>query len=169
MVKDNLIFFGQSIFENEANGDIMYFNKENYKKYAKGHMPSSKVLKNAFFAMIFGGSLCVIGQALKDLFVFMDIKKDLSSTLASICLILLSSILTCLGVFDKLARIGGAGLLVPITGFANSIISAGIDNKAEGWILGFGAKIFIIAGPVILYGVLSSALYGLVKYIVMLL
>ena len=145
----------------------MYFDKENYKKYAKKHMPPSKVLKNAFWAMIFGGILCVIGQALKDLFIALDIKKDTSSTLASISLILLSAILTSLGVFDKIARIAGAGVLVPITGFANSIISAGIDNKAEGWVLGFGAKIFIVAGPVILYGVLSSALYGIIKYIAM--
>lgn len=132
-------------------------------------MPPSKVAKNAFFALIFGGTICVIGQALKDIFVTMDIKKDTASTLASICLILLSAILTSLGVFDKIARIAGAGLLVPITGFANSIISAGIDNKAEGWVLGFGAKIFIIAGPVILYGVLSSALYGVIRYIFMML
>lgn len=145
----------------------MYFNKDNYKKYAKEHMPASKVVKNAFFAMIFGGMLCVIGQAFKDIFLYMDIKKDTSATLSSICLILLSAILTSFGVFDKIARVAGAGLLVPITGFANSIISAGIDNKAEGWVLGFGAKIFIIAGPVILYGVLSSALYGLIKYVCM--
>jgi len=161
--------FGKSIFENENLGDIMYFNKENYKKYAKEHMPPSKVLKNAFFAMLFGGTLCVIGQALKDIFIQMDVKKDMAPTLSSICLILLSAILTSFGVFDKIARIAGAGILVPITGFANSIISAGIDNKAEGWVLGFGAKIFIIAGPVILYGVLSSALYGLIKYIFMIL
>lgn len=147
----------------------MFFDKENYKKYAKAHMPPSKVAKNALFAMIFGGTICVIGQALKDIFVSMDIKKDTASTLASICLILLSAILTSLGIFDKIARIAGAGLLVPITGFANSIISAGIDNKAEGWVLGFGAKIFIIAGPVILYGVLSSALYGVIRYIFMML
>ena len=147
----------------------MFFDKENYKKYAKAHMPPSKVAKNAFFALIFGGTICVIGQALKDIFVSLDIPKDTASTLASICLILLSAILTSLGIFDKIARIAGAGLLVPITGFANSIISAGIDNKAEGWVLGFGAKIFIIAGPVILYGVLSSALYGVIRYIFMML
>ena len=147
----------------------MYFNKDNYQKYTKGHMPSSKIAQNAFWAMIFGGTICVIGQALKDIFVEMSVKKDLASTLSSICLILLSAILTSFGVFDKLVRIGGAGLLVPITGFANSIISAGIENKAEGWVLGFGAKIFIIAGPVILYGVLSSALYGLIKYLLVIL
>ena len=147
----------------------MFFDKDNYKKYAKAHMLPSKVVKNAFCAMIFGGTICVIGQALKDIFISMDVKKDLAATLSSICLILLSAILTCLGVFDKIARIAGAGILVPITGFANSVIAAGIDNKAEGWVLGFGAKIFIIAGPVILYGVLSSALYGVIRYIFMIL
>lgn len=147
----------------------MFFDKENYKKYAKNHMPPSKVVKNAFYALIFGGTICVLGQALKDLFEHTGVEKEIASTLSSICLILLSAILTSAGVFDKIARVAGAGLLVPITGFANSIISAGIDNKAEGWVLGFGAKIFIIAGPVILYGVLSSALYGVIRYIFMIL
>lgn len=147
----------------------MFFDKENYKKYAKNHMPPSKVVKNAFCALIFGGAICVLGQALKDLFEHTGVEKDIASTLSSICLIFLSAILTSAGVFDKIARIAGAGILVPITGFANSIISAGIDNKAEGWVLGFGAKIFIIAGPVILYGVLSSALYGVIRYIFMIL
>ena len=146
----------------------MFFDKKAYKKYASGHMPRSKVWKNALMAMIFGGLVCVIGQLFQDLFGSLGLSKDICATLSSICLITLSGILTALGVFDKLVRYAGAGLLVPITGFANSVISTGLDNKAEGWILGFGAQIFVIAGPVILYGVLASFLYGVIKWIMLL-
>ena len=142
----------------------MITDKQNYKNYAKNHMPSSKVLINAAKAMFFGGAVCVLGQFLRE--IYLDILKDeeMAGALCSVSLIFLSACLTSLGIFDKIARHAGAGLLVPITGFANSIVSAAIENKAEGWVMGLGAKIFIIAGPVILYGTLASVVYGLIYW-----
>ena len=137
-------------------------NEKNYKQYAKKHMPPSKVFSNAARAMICGGLVCVLGQLLKEIFSRYLEDKEIISALCSVSLILISAILTSAGIFDKLVRIAGAGLLVPITGFANSIVAAGIENKAEGWIMGVGAKVFIIAGPVILYGTIASAVYGVI-------
>jgi len=142
------------------------YTNEGKKALIKKHTPKSRVVKNSFFAFIFGGTLCLLGELLRRLYISLGIDEKSSLALVSVSLILLAGILTSLGVFDRIARVAGAGTLVPITGFSNSITSEAIDAKSEGYILGVGAKIFTIAGPVILYGISSGVVYGFIYYIV---
>ncbi|RGH34112.1 SpoVA/SpoVAEb family sporulation membrane protein [Ruminococcus sp. AM47-2BH] len=116
-------------------------------------------------AFLFGGLICVIGQSLMDMCLYLGLSKDNASMSVSITLIFLSALLTGLGWYDRIAKHAGAGTLVPITGFANSVAAPALEFKTEGYILGLGAKIFIISGPVILYGTLASVLYGLIYYL----
>ena len=145
----------------------MDINKEEYKKYVKESAPKSPIIKNCLLAFIFGGSICVLGQLLFDFYTAVtDYDKDGRYALVSITIIFIAALLTGIGVFDNIAKYAGAGTLVPVTGFANSVVSPAIDTKAEGLILGVGAKIFTVAGPVILYGILSGTLYGVILWIV---
>ena len=112
-----------------------------------------------------GVFICVIGQSLMDMYLYLGLSKDNASMSVSITLIFLSALLTGLGWYDRIAKHAGAGTLVPITGFANSVAAPALEFKTEGYILGLGAKIFIISGPVILYGTLASVLYGLIYYL----
>ena len=137
-----------------------------YKQFAERHAPKSPIVKDCVKAFCSGGLICVIGQAFADFYRFHGASEETVKLLVPVTLIFLAALLTGLGVFDKIAKHAGAGTLVPITGFANSVVAPAIDNKAEGWVLGLGAKIFIIAGPVILYGTLASVIYGLIYYIV---
>ena len=147
----------------------MKMNREEYKKYAKKHAPSSPVIKNCVKAFLFGGSICVVSQGLRALYMLaFGIELMDASALASISLAVLSVVLTAFGVFDKIAKHAGAGTLVPITGFANAVASPAIDSKSEGFVLGVGAKIFTVAGPVLLYGTLAGVLYGLIYYLYLL-
>ena len=148
----------------------MDINKEAYKKYVKDTAPKSPVLKNCCFAFLFGGGICVGGQLLFDLYRNITAYDDDSVyALVSITLIFISALFTGIGVFDNIAKVAGAGTLVPVTGFANSVVSPAIDTKAEGFILGVGAKIFTVAGPVILYGILSGTVYGVIVWVISLL
>lgn len=145
----------------------MNIEKKAYKKYAAAHAPASPTVKNCIFAFFVGGAICTVGELL--LYLFRDVagigQKD-AGTLTSVTLIFLAALLSGLGIFEKIAKRAGGGTLVPITGFANSVVSPAIDAKAEGLVLGVGAKIFIIAGPVLLYGTLAGAVYGVVYWIV---
>ena len=146
----------------------MNIEKKAYKKYANAHAPSSPIVKNCIWAFFVGGGICVIGQAL--LCVYRDLlgmpQKD-AGTLSSVTLIFIAALLSGLGWFEKIAKRAGGGTLVPITGFANSVVSPAIDSKAEGFVLGVGAKIFTVAGPVLLYGTLAGAVYGVIYWISM--
>ena len=145
----------------------MDINKEEYKQYVKKHAPNSPLLKDCILAYLFGGGICVIGQLLFDLYSNVtDYDKDNVYALVSVTLIFIAALLTALSVFDDIAKHAGAGTLVPVTGFANSVVSPAIDTKAEGLILGVGAKIFTVAGPVILYGILSGVIYGIILWVV---
>lgn len=147
----------------------MDINKEEYKQYVKKIAPKSPIIKNCCLAFLFGGGICVLGQLLFDLYTnITNYDKDNVSALVSITLIFLAALLTGIGVFDNIAKYAGAGTLVPVTGFANSVVSPAIDTKAEGFILGVGAKIFTVAGPVILYGILSGAIYGVILWVMQL-
>ena len=144
----------------------MNIEKKDYKKYAKAHAPKSPILKNCISAFVVGGAICTLGQGL------MQIYKDLcklseedAGALVSCSLIFLAVALTALGFFDRIAKFAGAGTLVPITGFANAVVSPAIDAHSEGLILGVGAKIFTVAGPVLLYGTLAGAVYGVVYWV----
>ncbi len=145
----------------------MDINKEEYKNYVKKHAPKSPVLKNCMLAFLFGGGICVIGQLLFDLYSnITSYTEDNVYALVTMTLIFVSALLTGLSVFDDIAKHAGAGTLVPVTGFANAVVSPAIDTKAEGLILGVGAKIFTVAGPVILYGILAGAVYGVILWVV---
>ncbi|MBP3496111.1 MAG: stage V sporulation protein AC [Clostridia bacterium] len=141
-------------------------NEKEYSEYVQGRAKKSPILKNCAFAFLFGGLICTIGQALNDLYTYFGFEKEISGTLVSITLIFIACLLTGIGVFDNIAKIAGAGTLVPITGFANAVASQAVDTKSEGYIMGVGAKIFTIAGPVILYATLSGAIYGVIYYII---
>ncbi len=137
-----------------------------YARYAKARAATSPLLSDCIKAFFFGGALCTLGQLLRNLYSYLGVPEGRLSTLASCSLILLSAVLTALGVFDKIAKHAGAGTLVPITGFANAVVSPSIDSKAEGFVLGAAAKMFTIAGPVIVFGTLAGVIYGVVYWLV---
>jgi len=144
----------------------MDMSKDSYKKYAEEKAKKSPILKNCTSAFLIGGGICTVGHALSDIYKnFCGMEKTDAGTLASATLIFIAVLLTGFGVFDKIAQIAGAGTLVPITGFANAVSSAAIDSKTEGFILGVGAKMFTIAGPVIVYGISTGVLYGVVYWL----
>ena len=143
----------------------MQFNSKSYATLVSRRASRSPILSNCLRAFLFGGLICAIGEGLFHLYSFLGAEKDLSFTLVSITLVFVSSLLTGIGLFDLLAKKAGAGTLVPITGFANSVVSPAIDNKSEGLILGVGAKIFSISGPVLLYALLAGVLYGIVYFL----
>ena len=144
----------------------MDLDKKSYAKFVKSHAKKSPILKNCINAFISGGLICALGEALYKLYyeIMLLPEKD-SGAYVSITLVFIAALLTGIGVFDNVAKVAGAGTLVPITGFSNSVVSPAIDTKAEGYILGVGAKIFTVAGPVLLYGTLAGALYGVVYFI----
>ena len=117
-------------------------------------------------AFIFGGSICAIAEGIKDIYnKLLGLDAELSGALTSVTLIFIAVLLTALGVFDNIAKHAGAGTLVPITGFANAVASPAIDSRSEGLVLGIGAKIFTVAGPVLLYGTLAGAIWGLIYWL----
>ncbi len=140
-------------------------NKEQYKKYAEQRARKSPLLLDCVKAFLVGGAICTLGQVLSNIYKKWTGNEDVSKMLVPVTLIFLAALFTGLGLFDKLAKHAGTGTLVPITGFANAVVSPAIDTKSEGWVLGVGAKIFTIAGPVILYGILSGAVYGVIYWI----
>lgn len=139
----------------------MKINKKAYAKYADSRAEKSPIVKDCAKAFVFGGAICTLGQLLKEAYGTFLNEKD-SSTLVSVTLIFAAALLTGIGVFDRIAKHAGAGTLVPITGFSNAVASCAVDTKGEGFILGVGAKIFTIAGPVILYGISAGIIYGVV-------
>lgn len=142
----------------------MISSKE-YNKIVTKNSPKSKLFVNCIKAFLIGGAICTIGQGFTDLYAMLGAAEKDSKTLCSVTLIFIGILLTAIGVYDKIAKHGGAGTLVPITGFANAVSSPAIEFKSEGYIAGFGAKLFIIAGPVIVYGVSASIIYGFVLWI----
>ena len=133
-----------------------------YKEYAERHAPKSPLVKNCLAAFLSGGALCALGEGVTDLYSALGMDKDDASLTCSVTLIFFAILLTGIGEFDTIARYAGAGVLVPITGFANAVAAPAIDAKTEGFVLGVGTKIFSVAGPVLLYGVTSGALFGVV-------
>ncbi len=142
----------------------MISSKE-YNKIVTKNSPKSKLFVNCIKAFLIGGAICTIGQGFMDLYAMLGAAEKDSKTLCSVTLIFIGILLTAIGVYDKIAKHGGAGTLVPITGFANAVSSPAIEFKSEGYIAGLGAKLFIIAGPVIVYGVSASIIYGFVLWI----
>lgn len=140
--------------------------KEEYKKYAEAHAPKSPIVKDCLWAFFVGGFICLLGQVLTECYSKLNLPESDTGTLTSVTLIFFTALLTGLGIFDDIAKKAGGGTLVPITGFANAVASCAVDTKTEGFVLGVGAKIFTIAGPVILYGTVAGAVYGVIYWIV---
>ncbi len=143
----------------------MKLTPEEYSNLAKKASPPSTFGKNVLMAFLIGGLICALGQGLILLYQRAGLELEVASTAASMSLVFLSVLLTGLNIYDDIAKVAGAGTLVPITGFANSMASPALEFKSEGYILGLGAKMFIIAGPVIVYGTTASIVYGLIIYL----
>ena len=141
-------------------------DKRFYPKYAAHRAEKSKIAQNILSAFLVGGAICTLGQLFFEIYRRVGVDTDTSLTLASITIVFITAILTGFGIFDDIAKRAGAGTLVPISGFANSVVAPAIDNKAEGWVMGLGTKIFIIAGPVILYGTFASVVCGVIEWII---
>lgn len=140
-------------------------NSQQYSALVSRKTPKSPILKDCIFAFVFGGGICCFGEVLKTLYGMTNFTEDEIKLAVSATLIFITAILTGIGVFDNIAKYAGAGTAVPITGFANSVVSPAVEFSAEGRILGTGAKMFNLAGPVIVYGCSSASLYGLLIYI----
>lgn len=145
----------------------MKMTKEEYKDIYMAEMPHSRVGRDCLIAFLVGGAICTLGQGLTMLYASLrGIDEETAALLTTLSLIALSALLTGFGLYDRIARHAGAGTLVPITGFANSVVAPALEFKSEGFVLGTGAKMFIISGPVIVYGTAASILAGLIKLLV---
>ena len=140
----------------------MDMTPQEYQDYVKQKAPKSPIVKDTALAFLVGGAICVLGQLILNGFLSLGLDKTDAGTATSITLILLSALATGLNLYNSLARYAGAGTLVPITGFANAVVSPAIDFRAEGIVTGMAAKMFAVAGPVIVFGTLASVLYGVV-------
>lgn len=140
----------------------MDLSNEEYKALADQLADRSPVVKDTVFAFLIGGGICVIGQLIQNGWTALGLDQTDAGTMTSVSLVFLSALLTGLNLYNKIARFGGAGTLVPITGFANAVVSPAIDFKSEGYITGMAVKMFTIAGPVIVYGEVASAVYGVI-------
>ena len=139
--------------------------QKEYQDYVNKKSPNSPITKNCFNAFIVGGFICSIGQLIMEICKYRGLDNEISATITSIILIFLSAFLTALNLFNRIGKFAGAGSLVPITGFANSIVSPAMEYKSEGCVMGVGAKMFTVAGPVLVYGISASILVGIVYLI----
>ncbi len=136
-----------------------------YQTYVDKKSPNSPIFKDCFNAFWVGGVICCIGQIILDICKARGLSVELSGTVCSIVLIGLSALLTGLNLFNRIGKFAGAGSLIPITGFANSIVSPAMEYKSEGYVMGVGAKMFTVAGPVLVYGISTSILVGIIYFI----
>ena len=143
-------------------------SKEKYKQMADNAGTKSPVLMNCVKAFLFGGTICLFGQGLNELFKIFEMTEKEITAATPCTIIVITAILTGIGVFDKIARHAGAGTIVPITGFANSVVSPALEFNREGLVLGTAAQMFSIAGPVLVYGISASVIYGIIIYIIQL-
>ena len=139
-------------------------NKE-YQDYVDKKTPNSPIFKNCFNSFWVGGLICGVGQFIMEICKYRGLDNEISSTIVSIILIFISAFLTGLNLFNKIGKFAGAGSLVPITGFANSIVSPAMEYKSEGYVMGVGAKMFTVAGPVLVYGISTSIIVGIIHLI----
>jgi len=140
--------------------------KQEFNNIVKKTTPKPNIIKNCLFAFIIGGAICDVGQFFQNLFTNMGVPTEDVGTYVAIVMVFIGAFLTGLGIYDKIASIGGAGTVVPITGFANSIVSPAMEYKKEGFVFGVGAKMFTIAGPVLVYGISSSFIVGIIYYFI---
>ena len=143
----------------------MNMTPQEYQQYVKQKAPKSPLLKDTVLAFVVGGAICVVGQLILNGWTAAGLEEKTAGTATSCTLVFLSALLTGLNLYNKLARFGGAGTLVPITGFANAMVSPALEFKTEGLVTGTAAKLFTVAGPVLVYGISASVVYGVVLYI----
>ena len=139
-------------------------NKD-YQNYVDKKSPNSPILKNCFHAFLVGGLICTIGQLISSFCMYRGMAQDTASSITSIILIFITAFLTSLNIFNKIGKFAGAGSFIPITGFANSIVSPAMEYKSEGYVMGVGGKMFTVAGPVLVFGISASIIVGLVYII----
>ncbi len=144
----------------------MGMDKKSYTEYVENKAPKSNIVKDCIIAFIVGGLICIIGQIIKDFAIMKGADEKTAGAICSITLIFIGATLTALKLYQRIGKVAGAGSIVPITGFSNSIVSPAIEYKAEGLILGIGANMFKVAGPVLVYGIGSSVLLGLIYYLI---
>jgi len=140
------------------------FTKQEYQKYVQSKSPNSPILKNIVMAFLIGGAICTVGQGISNFFKARGLSMEQVAGATSITMIFIGAFLTGLNIYDAIAKHAGAGTIVPITGFANSIVSPAMEFKSEGYVLGVGAKMFVIAGPVLVYGITASIIFGLIYF-----
>ena len=144
----------------------MDLSNKKYKEMAEKKSPPSPIIKNCIMAFLIGGAICALGQGIINFFMARGMEFEDASCMASCSLVFLSVLLTGLNIYGKIAKHAGAGTLVPITGFANAVAAPALEFKSEGLILGLGAKMFVIAGPVLVYGITASVIYGVIYWII---
>ncbi len=149
----------------KMNSDINMTNKE-YSDFVDTKAKKSKLFTNMFMAFLVGGIICIIGQIITNVALYYGVEKKQAAIICTISLIFLGAFLTVLKVYEKLGKVAGAGSVIPITGFSNSIVSPAIEYKTEGYILGIGANMFKVAGPVLVYGITTSGIIGLIYWII---
>ena len=142
----------------------MDISKQEYNQLIQAHARSSPLVRDMLWAFFVGGAICTLGQVLRNVYESLGLSGDDAGIAVSVTLIFLSALLTGLGLFDKLAKHAGAGTLVPITGFANAMVSPALEFKSEGYITGTAAKLFVVAGPVLVFGISASVIYGLICF-----
>ena len=142
----------------------MKMSNDEYIKYVEKQNPKSPILVNCIKAFVIGGAICAIGQVFLNIYKALGLDKETASTLVTVTMIFIGALLTGLNIYPTIAKHGGAGTLVPVTGFSNAVSAPALEAKTEGYVLGVGAKIFTIAGPVILFGTLSSVICGIIYF-----
>ncbi|MCG8501566.1 MAG: stage V sporulation protein AC [Firmicutes bacterium] len=142
------------------------FTQKEYQKYVQKKSPNSPIIKNVIMAFVIGGLICVVGQIISNYFKSRGLSTEDVAGATAISMIFLGALLTGLDIYDGLAKYAGAGTIVPITGFANAIVSPAMEFKSEGYVLGMGAKMFVIAGPVLVYGITASVVVGIIFFLV---
>ena len=139
--------------------------KQEYKKWSQQQAPRTKKAKNLLLAFLVGGIICTVGQLILNLLLGTGIARDDASAVTTLIMIFLGAFLTGINVYDNIGRVGGAGAAIPVTGFANSIVSPAMEYKKEGYVMGVGAKMFLIAGPVLVYGIVTSIIAGILYFL----
>lgn len=153
------------IEEGQLNQQMQQQEQQRYQQQIAGVKPKPTILKNVFWAFVIGGIICTIGQGLVKFFSAQGLGKTEASAAVSATLVFTTALLTGLGVWDSIVKVAGAGAIVPITGFANSMVAPALEFKREGWIFGTAAKLFTIAGPVIVFGLVTAWLIGLIAFL----
>ena len=148
------------------NKPTLAVTPEKYKQLVQQYTPKPTIAKNVVRAFVVGGIICAIGQVVINFFIAVGLDRIEASTAATATMIFIGALLTGLGIYDEIGKFGGAGSIVPVTGFANSIVAPAMEFKREGYVLGVGAKLFTVAGPVLVYGITTSILVGIVYFII---